>query len=260
MKMKTIIAVAALAFASVASASTNYVEVMKKSYLTDVVRMMTNDPELADADKFRKTLEDFDAAVATFDKVNGSFWNHSRRCPKTVRAILDRCNTIGPKARDSVNAVCSYDANNASIMLNPTEEGYVNFALETTCSDILSSASARNGILNAAIVPARRAIRNRGDSFVGPEGAKLVKSLLDSLAAELNAPRFGKANDILASIGIDVEWEFIQSKILCDDEVRFIRKRLLDGEIQFSYALQNKLCIAMGVASYNAFVKEYNGK
>lgn len=57
-----------------------------------------------------------------------------------------------------------------------------------------------------------------------------------------------------------VEWEFIQSRIPGDAEVDGIRKLLLDGEIPFSTALQNKLCIALGVDGYNAFVKEYNGK
>ena len=89
----------------------------------------------------------------------------------------------------------------------------------------------------------------------------VVEMTRDSeLAAELNAPRFGKADKILAEIGMDVEWEFIQSRILGDTEVAEVRTRLLDGEIPFTQDLQNKLCIALGVEAYNAFVKEYNGK
>ena len=34
----------------------------------------------------------------------------------------------------------------------------------------------------------------------------------------------------------------------------------MDGEIAFTGTLQNKLCIALGVEGYNAFVKEYNGE
>ena len=39
-----------------------------------------------------------------------------------------------------------------------------------------------------------------------------------------------------------------------------VRTKLLDGEIAFDRALQNKLCIALGVDAYNAFVREYNGE
>ena len=109
-------------------------------------------------------------------------------------------------------------------------------------------------------MPVRRAIRAEGGSFVGKEGAKLVKDRLDALAKELNAPRFGKAGKFLAEIGMDVEWEFIQSRILADAEVDGLKARLMGGEIPFSQELQNKLCIALGVDGYNAFVKEYNGK
>lgn len=260
MKVKMIIALAAVAIATVAGASTNYVEVLKKNNLTSVVNMMTKDPELADADRFRRTLEDFDATAATFDKVNGTFWTYSRCCSKTVKAILDRGNAFGPKAREALCAVCGYDAENRPIMLQPNEDGYVNYALEAACAGIISPDSARSGILTAAIVPTRRMIRKRGGSFVGPAGGKLVKSILDALANELNAPRFGNADDILADIGIEIEWEFIQSRILGDADVAEIRIKLLDGEIPFDGAIQNKLCIAMGVVAYNEFVREYNGK
>lgn len=260
MKAKMIIALAAVAVATIAEASTNYVEVLKKSHLTNVVNLMTKDPELADAAEFRRTLEAFDSAAATFDKINGTFWTYSRRCPKTVKAILARSNAFGPKAREALCAVCGYDSENRSIMLQPNEDGYVNYALEAACVGIVSPANARLGILNAAVVPTRRMIRRRGGSFIGPAGGRLVKSILDALANELNAPRFGNADDILADIGIEVEWEFIQSRILGDAEVAEIRTKLLDGEIPFDGAIQNKLCIAMGVVAYNEFVREYNGK
>lgn len=156
--------------------------------------------------------------------------------------------------------VCGYDAESRSIDLNANDAGYANFTLQVACIGDIPVSGVRNGILNAAIVPTRRAIRANGGSFVGKEGAKLVKERLDALATELNAPRFGKAGDVLAEIGMGVEWEFIQSRIPGDAEVDGIRKLLLDGEIPFSTALQNKLCIALGVDGYNAFVKEYNGK
>ena len=57
---------------------------------------------------------------------------------------------------------------------------------------------------------------------------------------------------------MDVEWEFVQSHILDDAKVAALKKLLLDGEIPFSQELQNKLCIALGVEGYNAFVREYN--
>ena len=157
-------------------------------------------------------------------------------------------------------AVCGYDAANTGLALTAKDEGYAGFALQAACSGLLSPANARNAILNAAIVPVRRTIRAEGGTFVGKDGAKLVKAKLDALAAELNAPRFGKAGKLLAEIGIEVEWEFVQSRILADAELDGLMKLLLDGEIPFGPALQNRLCVALGVDAYNAFVKEYNGK
>ena len=66
MNMKSIIAFAAVAVATVASASTNYVEVATKTRnLCATVRAMGNDPELADPAAFRATLEAVDCAMAT---------------------------------------------------------------------------------------------------------------------------------------------------------------------------------------------------
>ena len=70
----------------------------------------------------------------------------------------------------------------------------------------------------------------------------------------------GKAGEMLAAFGIPVEWEFIQSRILGDAELDGLKARLLNGEIPFTPVLQNKLCVALGVDGYNAFVREYNGK
>ena len=86
--------------------------------------------------------------------------------------------------------VCGYDAESRSIDLNANDAGYANFALQVACIGDIPVSGVRNGILNAAIVPTRRAIRANGGSFVGKEGAKLVKERLDALATELNAPRF----------------------------------------------------------------------
>ena len=164
------------------------------------------------------------------------------------------------RVRGEMLAGCGYDAANRSPGLTPKDADYANYALQAATTGIFPPTVARNAILGEAIVPMRRAIRAEGGTFVGTEGAKTVKAKLDALAAELNAPRFGKAGDILAKIGMGVEWEFIQSRILGDAEVAEIRTRLLDGEIPFSATLQNKLCVALGVEQYNAFVREYNGK
>ena len=99
----------------------------------------------------------------------------------------------------------------------------------------------------------------RGEKAKANKG-RLLALFLDALANELNAPRFGKAGDILKDIGMEVEWDFIQSCILTDAQVAALKTRLLDGEIAFGPSLQNKLCVALGVDAYNDFVTEYNGK
>ena len=259
MNMKKILALAAVAVATVAGASTNYVELAaRRGHIAYVVAEMSRDSELADPAAFRAALVKLDECVST-GKVKAAYWTVSRCCPLTSRALLERCPDFTERAREEMLVHCNYDAENKSVELQPTEDGYANFALQSACSGHPAVAAIRTGILNAAIVPVRRAIRAEGGSFVGKEGARLVKAKLDALAAELNAPRFGKAGKLLAEIGTDFEWEFIQSRILDDAQVAAFKKLLLDGEIPFSQDLQNKLCIALGVEGYNAFVKEYNG-
>ena len=260
MNMKSILALAAVAVATVAGASTNYVkQTVRYHNVVTAVTEMSRDSEFADPAAFRAALVRLDESVST-GKVAVLYRGLSRCCPLTARANLERGGQFSAKACEDALAVCGYDAENKPVELQPGEDGYANFALQTACTGIPPAGFVRSSILNAAIVPVRRAIRAEGGSFVGKEGAKLVKAKLDALAAELNAPRFGKAGKLLAEIGMDVEWEFIQSRILGDAAVTEIKTRLLGGEIPFSQELQNKLCIALGVDDYNAFVKEYNGK
>ena len=260
MNMKKILALAAVAVATVASASTNYVEVATKTRnLCATVRAMGSDPELADPAAFRATLEAVDTAMATGGVIR-SYQCVSRRCPLTARAVLADTECFSEHVKGDMLAVCGYDAANAGLALTANEAGYTEFVLQAACSGLLPPANVRNTVLNAAIVPVRRTIRAKGGSFVGKDGAKLVKAKLDALAVELNAPRFGKAGKLLAEIGMDVDWEFIQSRILADAELDGLKARLMGGEIPFSQELQNKLCVALGVEAYNAFVKEYNGK
>ena len=260
MNMKNIIAIAAVAVAAVAGASTNYAELaVKNGSLTQIVREMSNDPALADPAAFEAALEAVDRAAAT-GRVSFACQGVSRRCPLTARKALARCAHLSEKARADILARCGADAENRGLDLVPGEEGYANYALQSAAAGAATAANVRNAILNAAIVPVRRKIRAEGGSFVGQDGAKAVKAKLDALAAELNAPRFGKANEILEGLGIEVEWEFIQSRILGDTEVAEIRTRLMDGEIPFDSTLQNRFCVALGVTAYNAFVREYNGE
>ena len=260
MNMKKILALAAVAVATVAGASMNYVERLARHHSVGLaVWEMSRDGELAEPAAFRAAVRAFDEAAAT-GKVAITYRGLSRRCPLTARAVLERCEQFSERARTDMLKACGYDAKNRSVELQPGEDGYANFALQMACTGDIPVSGVRNGILNAAIVPVRRAIRAEGGSFVGKEGARLVKAKLDALAAELNAPRFGNAGKLLAEIGLDVEWEFIQSRILDDAKVAEIKTRLLGGEIPFSQELQNKLCVALGVDGYNAFVKEYNGK
>ena len=257
--MKKVIMMAAVAAVSVAGAATNYVAIAAKNRnAIQVVSAMTRDSELKEPAAFRAALEAVDHAMAT-GKVKVAYWCLSRKCPLTVRSTLAGCDHYSPKVREQMLALCGYDAANCGVDLRKDEPGYVNFRLQTACWGGVYAANIRREVLDAAVVPARRYIRASGASFVGKDGAKRVKDILDALAAELNAPRFGKAGELLAKLGIEVEWEFIQSRLLGDREVSEVRTKLLDGEIAFSGSLQNKLCIALGVEGYNAFVKEYNG-
>ena len=66
MKTKMIMTVAAVALATVAGASTNYVELVAKNRNpVAVVRAMAGDSELADPEVFRAVLEAVDTAAAT---------------------------------------------------------------------------------------------------------------------------------------------------------------------------------------------------
>ena len=261
MKTKMIMTVAAVAVATVAGAGTNYVGVAaKRGNLVYAVNEMTRDSELAEPAAFRAVLEAVDAAAAT-GKVRIAMQSASRRCPLTARVVIGRCcKSLTAKARADVLAACGYDADNRPIEPTPGDVAYVNYALQSAGLGLAAPASVRSGVLSAAILPVRQWIRAGGGSFVGAEGAKKVKAKLDELAKELNAPRFGKAGAILAEIGIEVEWEAIQARMLGDTEVTEIRTKLLNGETAFSQGLQYRLCVALGVDGYNAFVKEYNGK
>ena len=258
--MKMILALAAVAVATVAGAETNYVERANKCRcLMTVVRDMAKDSALAEPAAYRAALEEFDRAIAD-GAVSVGYSSVSRCCPLTARAVLGRCGQFSEKVRADMLADCGYDKENRSILPKPEEAHAVNFWLQEASSGCVLPKGDRTCILNAAIVPVRRAIRAEGGSFVGKEGAKLVKAKLDALAKELNAPRFGKAGEMLKKLGFEVEWEFIQSRILGDTEVAEVRTKLLNGEISFTSELQNKLCVALGVEGYNAFVREYNGK
>ena len=260
MKMNTILALAAVAIASVASASTNYVEVAKKNWsLVAVVQQMAKDPELADRAAFRKTLEAVDVCISTNGSKRG-FHTVPRCCPLTAKVALAGCDFLSDKARNDALAHCGYEEEARSLELKPDEAGYANFMLQAAAGGAANPSNVRGAILNAAIVPVRRMIRHEGGTFVGKDGGANVKMILDALAFELNAPRFGDAGEVLKHIGIDVEWEFIEHCILTDEQVFALERRLMDGEIPFDGALQNRLCVALGVDAYNDFVSEYNGK
>ena len=259
MKMKMIMTVAAVAVATVAGASTNYVErAVKRGNLVQTVSEMSRDGNLADPAAFRTALEAFDKAAAT-GKVGVALQKLSRRCPLTVRAVLGRRTDLGEKVRAAMLARCGYDAPNKSVEPTPDETEYVDYRLQLAGAGRIAPGGVRSAVLSAAIRPTRRWIRAQGDSFVGKEGAKRVKGVLDALAAELNAPRFGKAGEILSKLGVEVEWEAVQSRIPSDAEVAEIKALILDGAIPFTPELQNRLCVALGVDGYNAFVREYNG-
>ena len=259
MKLKNIIALAAVAVATVAGAATDYAGESAKRHLVYLVQDMQRDPALADGAAFRKAVKGLDRVTATNNPARG-YLSVSRLLPMTAAASLAQCGHLTEKARADLLANCGYDAANQSVDLKPGEAGFANFALQAACGGTGTSLYARNGILNAAVVPVRRTVRAEGGTFVGKEGAAKVRALLDALANELNAPRFGNAGAILARLGMEVEWEHVQSLILGEKEVAELKTKLLGGEIAFSTTLQNKLCIALGVTAYNEFVREYNGK
>ena len=80
MNMKSILALAAVAVATVAGASTNYVEIAATRGLPlSVVRRMSQDSALADSAAFRATLEAVDAAMAT-----GAASGPARTCSRSA--------------------------------------------------------------------------------------------------------------------------------------------------------------------------------
>ena len=164
--MKKILALAAVAVATVASASTNYVEVATKTRnLYATVRAMGSDPELADPAAFRATLEAVDCAMTT-GEVAIAYRNVSRRCPLTARAVLGRTECLSERVKGDILAVCDYDATNWGLGLRPKETGYVGYALQAACNGTFPTATARSAILNAAIAPARRKVRAEIGTFV----------------------------------------------------------------------------------------------
>ena len=164
MNMKSILALAAVAVATVAGASTNYAErVARYHNPAYVVFEMTRDSELADADALRAALEDLDKTVST-GKVEFEFRVLSRRLPLTARAYFAKFDHFTKKAAEDALAVCDYDAETRTIDLGTGDPGYANFALQLACIGGSPVSAIRTGILNAAIVPVRRAIRAKGSS------------------------------------------------------------------------------------------------
>ena len=258
MKMKTVVALACVAGACVAGAADYVAYARNCRNPINVVNAMTRDPALKDPAALRAALEGVDRAMVT-GKVAVVHWFLSRKCPLTVQATIEHLGGLTPKMRGDILAVCGYDAENLPIGLRPGETGCLNALLLKAGSGERPAAEIRGTILNAALVPARRYVRAHGETFVGKDGAKRVKAHLDALAAELNKPRLGKANEVLAALGVEVEWETVQGRLLGDREVSEVRTKLMNGDIPFSAALQSKLCVALGVEGYNAFVREYNG-
>ena len=82
-----------------------------------------------------------------------------------------------------------YDAENKSVDMKPSEAGYSNFAFQAACGGTASAIDARNGSLNAAIVPVRRRIRAKGGSFVDMYSRTRLLSGAWSITRRLKAAR-----------------------------------------------------------------------
>ena len=261
MKMKNIIALAAVAVATVAGASTNYVARVKAGgNAMTVIRDMRNDGELAEPAAFREALEAVDAAAAAGKVEYLNLQAVPRCCPLLARAVVGRRTYLTESLRAELLALCGYGESMRPVEPTTDDAIYADYALQSACAGMIDPMAARTGVLKAAVAPMRRRIRSQGSSFVGADGARRVKEALDGLASELNAPRFGRTREILTHIGLDVEWEAVEAAIPSGDALEALKRGIMDGNTAFPQPLQYRLCVALGVNDYNSFVKEYNGK
>lgn len=118
--------------------------------------------------------------------------------------------------------------------------------------------NSANSLLSAAPRAIKRALREKGMTFVAKEGEENpVQKPLDDLAAALNAPRMAG----LAAWA--KEWcpahEWVEPKWMTDAEVKEFEDAIYYGEINFDDSAKTKLKAHIGIGAYNAFVEKYNG-
>ena len=113
-------------------------------------------------------------------------------------------------------------------------------------------------IKEKAVKAIKRALRQKGQSFVEKDGVNPIEQPLSQLVDALNAPRFAGLDTwckTWAPNAIKVE-----AACLPDEEnLQKIKDNVFYGEVEFNERRKVILSDCLGVEAYNQFVKEYNG-
>lgn len=257
MKVKTIVAVSAIAVAGAAFPAVNYETFAKK----------TSDPFLAirtlNADA---ALQDEAAKVAAYETVDGIWaanpgdrtWRDEYLSfPKTCAVVLEKMDYLSPTVKSDIlsHASCANLGRKTAVVSSSND---VNYTVQLIAAGRINPNVAKRRILEVALGAIRRDIRKKGGTFVGKEGNARVQDALNLVAAKLNAPRFAGAKEALEPLGIAVEWDFALARFPKDREIAELKRKILLGDVYFSGNYQQMLSVVMGVEGYNEFVRIYN--
>lgn len=260
MKMKTLMAAFAIAVAGAAfPADTNYTEYAEHMFSPwTMENHIGKDVTLAgDADR-AAVMRQVDAVWAQHpDRFEG--WDPFEGLPQTAAAVLSRADYLSEAVKTAILGSCAEGRGIVRVTLDGNPQK-VNYVLQRMAAGRIASAEGKRRVLDEAVRQARRAIRAKGESFVGQEGLARVKGYLDGVAAGLNAPRFAGLKESLGAIGISAEWDFIGSAMLTDEEIQPLVEAIMSGDEPFTGTHQCRLSVCLGVSEYNALVKRYNGK
>ena len=124
-------------------------------------------------------------------------------------------------------------------------------------SSIDTYTSIRKAIQRRGEKVIKKWLRRQGKSFVTKDGVNPCAVYMERLTAALNAPRFAGLNDWLEEMGISERIDL--SLFPSEAEVLTLRERILDADEELTEYKKTLLHLCLGVDSYNAFVKEYNG-
>jgi len=119
-------------------------------------------------------------------------------------------------------------------------------------------AGKKSSMLQAGAKIVKRAIRERGGSFVaGSRGATQLKAALDDLAGILDMPRMNGLAEWMAEWCPGYQWQ--EPQWMTTSEANELVEEILYGDTTLTTSNALRLCGVLGVAGYNSFVLNYNG-